>query len=1319
MAFPVPAYIASIGHANDVKIRAGYLDVSLYDGWQGNPVDPTGVADSTAALQKAIDDAYENGLVTYLPSGTYLVSDTLERKEIQVSDSSDVGEKIWWGDWGTPYSAPKAPTLVGAYHGPRPVIRLANSSPGFDDQNNPKAVLLFMYSAPDAPDDPTAHGGRGMSGWIVRGIEIEVGNNNPGAIGLIMRCAQNNTLEDVKIDATGGYAGVQGFPAVETTVNLEVIGGRYGLVFDGQSGISIAGLTLHDQTDAAILSGAYQSVSIVGFDIRKQTGPAIVVQRAGQTAQLAMMDGTIEVVSGSGPAIQNTSDNAGKDLYLRNVWIHTPGSLVRSGTRVAVSSGAGWDHVREYANTNWRMSGERRSWNLIEGGKDDNEIADIARNSADPPADLVSRHVLGSIPTFEDADAFNVLEQAGIVGDGVTDVAAALQAVLDAHEKVFLPRGDYVLGAPLVLRAHTKLFGVPCMKRVRFYTAPSWAPGSVTCMVRTVDDADATTYMANIKLYPPGEDGEPLYRTYIGGLEWRAGRHSIARQVGVELPWVAQDGVDRSSHARRNVFIHGHGGGRFYGLMGASLSSVRNQHPDFRDVLVDGTTEPLTFYGMNVEKGLCDTDIEFRDAANIRVIGTKTEAQGDYLWVVRSQNVLVLGTAWHGGGGESGISADLLVDGSSDLVFATLCGWAAGTNVPRVLEVNMPNAGSIDNPDHCSYYRRGQYDDAIFDLGPASQRGIRLACATDDAEERLDTGAVSLGSSDLEFVRDTANQLVGMRFIGMDIPYAAVIENAWLEFTTDETGSEPTALTIQGQAADNAATFTSATGNISGRPRTAAAVNWTPGPWDRVGAMHQSADFAAPIQEIVDRPGWQSGNALALLVSGSGRRVAVSYDGRSTDAPLLRVAWHEAPAIAVSTTNVSVYAPQGSDCPDTTFQVWNSLGATLEYRVVESTSKFSIWPTSNTSTGSADKRTHTIHFTTANLLQGTYERSFTVADDGSGARNGPITIAVHIAIGPPAPVPLVRGALWRYRRGTAEASAPASAWRQLTFDDSAWAESSAPIGYGAEVAAAGGTVLGDMRYNYTSVFVRRTFDVVEPLLVSGLDIEIDYDDGFILWINGREVARVNVAGATGSFVPANATASTYGNGTLTLVLTGAQIPELVAGPNVIAAQVFNASLSGSSDCVFDAALDVVLDQPSGSADNDQNNLADDWEQQHLSDLPDLSDRWCFGDPDGDGLSNLAEFIAGTDPRSEIGNWKLEIGGSGGQIAVSFQTIAATGQGYDGLTRHYALEERAGLDNGAGWQLVPGYEDIVGSGQTVQYTTTSGTPLVFRARVWLE
>jgi hypothetical protein len=167
----------------------------------------------------------------------------------------------------------------------------------------------------------------------------------------------------------------------------------------------------------------------------------------------------------------------------------------------------------------------------------------------------------------------------------------------------------------------------------------------------------------------------------------------------------------------------------------------------------------------------------------------------------------------------------------------------------------------------------------------------QVAADTDDAEESV-SGSVSLGSSDLELVYDKDNQMVGMRFTAVSVPPGATIVNAYVQFQVDETGSETTSLTVQGQAVDDAATFTYSMWDISSRARTASSVSWTPAPWTTVGEAgpdQRTPDIASVIQEIVSRPGWSSGNALVVIVTGNGKRVAESHNGSQAGAPLLHI----------------------------------------------------------------------------------------------------------------------------------------------------------------------------------------------------------------------------------------------------------------------------------------------------------------------------------------------------------------------------------------------------------------------------------------------
>src|SRR6266498_3693907 len=145
-----------------------------------------------------------------------------------------------------------------------------------------------------------------------------------------------------------------------------------------------------------------------------------------------------------------------------------------------------------------------------------------------------------------------------------------------------------------------------------------------------------------------------------------------------------------------------------------------------------------------------------------------------------------------------------------------------------------------------------------------------LSTGSDDAEESS-SGVLSLDSSDLELVRDGSNQQVGIRFTDVNIPQGAAITNAYIQFRVDETNSEATTLTIKGEAIDHAPTFTTTSHNISARARSTSSVTWSPTAWNTVneaGANQRTPDLSAIIQETVDRPGWASGNALAILITG-------------------------------------------------------------------------------------------------------------------------------------------------------------------------------------------------------------------------------------------------------------------------------------------------------------------------------------------------------------------------------------------------------------------------------------------------------------------
>ena len=179
-----------------------------------------------------------------------------------------------------------------------------------------------------------------------------------------------------------------------------------------------------------------------------------------------------------------------------------------------------------------------------------------------------------------------------------------------------------------------------------------------------------------------------------------------------------------------------------------------------------------------------------------------------------------------------------------------------------------------------------------------------IAASADDAEEEGPTGTTPgrmwLNSSDIELVSDfespsTGVQKVGLRFIAMAIPPGATITSAYLTFRAISadlgmTNADATNLTIRGHLTANSTTFTTTANNISTRPVTSTSASWIPPTWT-VGTDYNSTSIVGVIQEIVDQGTWASGNALSIIITGTGHRASPSYDGDSTNAAKLVVTY--------------------------------------------------------------------------------------------------------------------------------------------------------------------------------------------------------------------------------------------------------------------------------------------------------------------------------------------------------------------------------------------------------------------------------------------
>lgn len=163
------------------------------------------------------------------------------------------------------------------------------------------------------------------------------------------------------------------------------------------------------------------------------------------------------------------------------------------------------------------------------------------------------------------------------------------------------------------------------------------------------------------------------------------------------------------------------------------------------------------------------------------------------------------------------------------------------------------------------------------------------------------------------------------------------------------------------------------------------------------------------------------------------------------------------------------------------------------------------------------------------------------------------------------------GTSWKYIKGSAAGSLPAD-WMTPSFDDSGWSQGNAPFRYGD---GQGGTLLGDMMNSYSTLYLRTSFNAFSTDRINDIIFSINYDDGFVIWINGTRVLSRN---APASITQNSFATENHESGVPeTYTLNAASVP-LVDGTNIICIQGFNVSLT-SSDFYFDMGIRAFLSLP--------------------------------------------------------------------------------------------------------------------------------------------
>lgn len=389
----------------------------------------------------------------------------------------------------------------------------------------------------------------------------------------------------------------------------------------------------------------------------------------------------------------------------------------------------------------------------------------------------------------------------------------------------------------------------------------------------------------------------------------------------------------------------------------------------------------------------------------------------------------------------------------------------------------------------------------------------QILSSSDDAEEKFDGSYLTTSSSDIEMVYDAWNsqglQKLGFRFENITIPSSSTITNAYIQFTADGASSGNMTMTIKGEDVANSTTFSNTTNNISARPVTSASATWNSiSSWTdgQVGTGQRTPNLSAIVTEMITSNGWQNGNPLTFIVTGTGSateyRKSFSYDGNAANAAKLVIEYTSNLDVDLAVSACSSPADNifSNTSSTVTISIDNNGNLTADsYTVSYSINGTVVATQAGTQSLSAGQNLAFTFVQTADFSAvGVYDLDVTVTiTNDENIQNNTFSKTVTVISGSD-PLVFDEGSNWRYWSSSTN---PGATWNTVGFNDDSWAIGTGHMGFG------NGDEQTLLTSGLISYYFRKKVSVDDADQLQDIYMHVVHDEGTIIYINGVEAAR--------------------------------------------------------------------------------------------------------------------------------------------------------------------------------------------------------------------